>query len=282
MFFYCAAFFITLCACQKEINGGPVDIAVTTFDSIPVVKQLNPIINEASGIAASKINPGTIWVQEDSGNPPQLKLLSVDGNTLKKIHIKNASNRDWEDMALSGNTIYIADIGDNAQVFPTYNIYTFPEPAMIVDTIMTVDTIRFRYPDGAHDAEAFLIDPATKDIFIITKRDFPARVYKLPYPYAPLSTLSLAGNIPLLAVTGAAISQDGKEILVRTYTSILYYKREAGKTIYESLLSAYKSLPHQPEPMGEAISFSIDNTGFFTLSEKGSAAAVSLYFYKKK
>lgn len=256
--------------------------SIIIYDSIPVVKLLTPIINETSGIAASKTNPGSIWVQEDSGNPPQLKLLSVNGSTIKKIYIKNATNRDWEEMALSGNDLYIADIGDNAQVFPTYNIYKFPEPASSTDTVLNVDTIQFKYPDGSHDAEAFLIDPDTKDIFIITKRDFPARVYKLKYPYAPLSTLTLEGNIPLLAVTGAALSPDGKEILIRTYTSILHYKKNAGQSIYQSLLSSYKSLPHQQEPMGEAITFAADNSGFYTLSEKGSATSVSLYFYKKK
>ncbi len=71
----CTVFFISLCACQKEIKGESVTAAATTtFDSIPVAKIVNPIINEASGMAASKINPGYIWVQEDSGNPPQLKL----------------------------------------------------------------------------------------------------------------------------------------------------------------------------------------------------------------
>lgn len=283
LFISCTVFFITLCSCQKEIKGEAISTTpVITFDSIPVAKVVNPIINEASGIAASKINPGYLWVQEDSGNPPQLKLLSVTGSVLKKVYIKNAINRDWEEMALSGNDLYIADIGDNAQVFNTYFIYKFPEPASTIDTILSIETIQFKYPDGAHDAEAFLIDPDTKDIFIITKRDFPARVYKLKYPYAALTTLTLEGSIPLLGITGAALSPDGKEILIRTYTSILHYKKTTGQSIYESLLTAYKTLPHQQEPMGEAITFAADNSGFYTLSEKGTATSVSLYFYKKK
>ncbi len=78
-------------------------------------------------------------------------------------------------MALSGNDLYIADIGDNAQVFPTYNIYKFPEPAVAVDTIMTVDTIQFRYPDGSHDAEAFLIDPDYQRHFYYHEKRFPGK-----------------------------------------------------------------------------------------------------------
>jgi len=273
---------IACCACQKEISGGLINISGTIYDSIPVAKVLNPIINEGSGIAASKINPGFIWVQEDSGNPTQLSLLAQNGTVLKSIFIKNSFNRDWEAMTLSGNDLYVADIGDNAQIFATYSIYKFVEPISTVDTITTVDTIQFQYPDGSHDAEAFLIDPLSKDIFIITKRDFPARVYKLSFPYAPLSTLTLTGTIPVFAVTDAALSPDGKEVLIRTYTSILHYIREPGQSIFQTLQSSYKSLPHQIEPMGEAITFAIDNSGFFTLSEKASASSVNLYFYKKR
>lgn len=282
IFFSLSVFLVALCACQKEISGEPIAISGTTYDSIPVAKILNPIINEASGIAASKKNPGYIWVQEDSGNPTELKLIAETGTTLKNIYIKSVINRDWEEMKLCGNDLYVADIGDNAQVYPTYSIYKFAEPLSTVDTITNVDTIQFKYPDGSHDAEAFLIDPLSKDIFIITKRDFPARVYKLSFPYASMSILTLEGTIPVLAVTAAALSADGKEILIRTYTSILHYKKESGQSIFQALQSTYKSLPHQMEPMGEAITFAIDNTGFFTLSEKSSASSVNLYFYRKR
>jgi hypothetical protein len=271
---------IILCACQKELTGTP-GFATPVFDTIPVVKLLASLIGEASGIADSKANPCYLWVQEDSGNPPELTLLNHNGTTLKKIYVKNATNRDWEDMALSGNDLYVADIGDNAQVYPAYSIYKFSEPASSADTINSTERIQFMYPDGSHDAEAFLIDPVTKDIFIITKRDIPARIYKLNFPYAALSTVSLAGSLPYSFVTSAALSPDGKEIMVRTYNAVTYYKILPGQSIDQALQGSYKSLSHVQEPQGEALTFANDNSGFYTLSEKGAASSVSLYFYKR-
>jgi hypothetical protein len=269
-----------LIACQKEIAALPVNETLA-FDTIPVVKTVNPIIEEGSGIVDSKKNPGYLWVQEDSGNPPELYLLRYNGVTLKKIYIKNSSNRDWEDIALSGSDLYIADIGDNQQVYPEYTIYRVPEPLLTMDTASSNKAIKFKYPDGSHDAEAFLIDPTTKDIYIITKRDVPAGVYKLSYPYNSLNTVILVTTLPLFGITGAALSTSGKEIIIRTYLNLFHFSRPSGQSIEQALKGKYKSLPYVTEPQGEAVTFTIDNSGFFTLSEKGLSAGVNLYFYKR-
>ena len=78
-------------ACNKE--AVPDDIPLL-YDSVPIVKPVVPIINEASGIADSKKNPGKIWVEEDSGNPSQLHLLGRDGGVVKTIFISGSINRD--------------------------------------------------------------------------------------------------------------------------------------------------------------------------------------------
>ncbi|HUR12817.1 MAG TPA: hypothetical protein VM012_15680, partial [Flavitalea sp.] len=123
------SFVITCLACHKSsgVNNDP-------FVSVPVKVELRDLINEASGIADSEKNPGNLWVEEDSGNPPQLILLGHDGTIRKKIPLKGATNRDWEDVALSavpgrqGSFLFIAETGDNGQLFPNYLIYRFPEP----------------------------------------------------------------------------------------------------------------------------------------------------------
>ncbi|MGB3008458.1 MAG: hypothetical protein WBC06_18220 [Chitinophagaceae bacterium] len=270
-----------LIACQKEITALPVN-EILPFDSIPVVKLINPIIEEGSGIADSKANPGYLWVQEDSGNPAELFLLSYNGVTLKKIYIKNSSNRDWEDIALSGSDLYIADIGDNQQVYTEYTIYRVPEPISTLDTANSLEAIKFKYPDGSHDAEAFLIDPSTKDIYIITKRDVPAGIYKLSYPYSSMNTVILVTTLPFFGITGAALSFNGKEIIIRTYLNLYLFSRTTGQSIEKALQSKYIILPYISEPQGEAVTFANDNSGFFTLSEKGVAPGVNLYFYKRR
>jgi len=281
-------FFIGLsCAKDDEESIGPEG-----FESIPVANPVAPLIlDEASGIADSKANTGHLWVQQDSGNPNDIALLSHNGALLKKIIIKSAVNRDWEDLAtgmgpVNGTTyIYLADIGDNALVASGYDIYRFPEPTSVMDTVFNWEKIMFQYPDGPHDAEAILVDNQTKDIFIITKQDAPSRVYKLPFPQnlTSINTAILAGTLSFSGATGAAMSNNGTEILVRTYTSVYYWKRTASQSIEEVLASIPVTLETQFEPQGEAICFKNDNSGFFTLSERPSIiAGVNLNFYKRK
>lgn len=253
------------------------------FDTVAIVKPVIPLIKEASGIADSKINDGYLWVQEDSGNPPALYLLGQDGKVSKKIDIKNATNRDWEDMTIAGDEIYIADIGDNNQAYKDYSIYHFTEPPASVDIIKNAATISFRYPDGSHDAEAFLVDTQSKDIFIITKRDKSSQIYKISYPYqGTINLANLVGSLPYTGVVSAALSADGNEILIKTYLGINYYKRKTGESIVQALQSKSTNIAYTIEPQGEAICFSKTDSGFYTLSEKGFSKSVNLYFYRRK
>lgn len=254
------------------------------YDSIPVARPLNPSINETSGIADSRANPGFLWAQEDSGNPPQLYLIRHDGTVVKTIPIKNAVNRDWEDMALSGNDLYIGDTGDNQRQYTEYSFYRFPEPAASLDTVRNAKQIKFRYADGPHDAEAFLVDPSTRDIYIITKQDQPSGIYLLAFPYstAQVNTATRIGSLTYNGAVGAAISADGREIIVKTYGFLYQYKRSSGETILQALQKAPARLPYVPEPQGEAVTFALNNTGFFTLSEKLFSSTVELRYYRRR
>jgi hypothetical protein len=145
------------------------------------------------------------------------------------------------------------------------------------------ETIRFRYPDGAHDAEAFLVEPLTGDIYIITKRDVPSRIYKLSAPFTSsvMYMATAAGHLGYSGVVSAALSPDAKEIVVKTYLSLSYYKLEGSEKIETALQKNPVALPYLAEPQGEAITFRNDNSGYFTLSEKGFGADAKLYFYKR-
>ena len=249
----------------------------------------NPAVNEASGIAESKINPGYLWVEQDSGNPPNIELLQHNGTWLKSIHLANVVNRDWEDIVLSTGPkagvqyLYIAETGDNLLVHTNYAIFRLEEPAAATDTVKQVDKIAFFYPDGSHNAEAILVDGDTKDIYIITKVDRRSKVYKLTYPYST-TVANKAEEVGVLTynlAVSAAMSPSGKEIVVKTYDAIYSYPRKAGETIMQTLSKEPVNLPYTQEPQGEAIVFSNNDSGYYTLSEKALASSVKLYFYKR-
>jgi hypothetical protein len=274
-----ASCLLTLSCCQKGNTATPPK---TAYDSVPSVVTVQPVINETSGIADSKKNTGFLWVQEDSG-PPQIILLKNNGRVEKKIIIDNAVNRDWEDMLLSGNDVYIGEIGDNNGVYPDYAFYRFQEPAMTDDTIYNAEKIRFRYPDGSHDAEAFLVDPSSGVIYIITKRDNPSRIYKLTPPFsASIHVAEPAGQLTFGGVVSATLSPGRKEIIIKTYFELGQYLLNANEKIEDALRRAPLTIPYTAEPQGEAVCFSAANNGYFTMSEKGFASDVKLYFYKRQ
>lgn len=278
-FFSCL---LTLACCQREVTPAP-EPDKPLFDSIPSVMNVLPVIGEASGIADSKKNPGHLWAQEDGGNPTKLYLLKHDGAVQKEIFLNGVTNRDWEDMVLVENDIYIGEIGDNNGVYSECLIYKFPEPAMSVDTVYNLEAIRFRYADGPRDAEAFLVDPSDKSIYILTKRDNPSRIYKLTPPFSNTS-MHIAEPVGQLSATGvvsAALSPDRKEIIVKNYLGLGYFKLAAGERIESALSKIPVPIPYKIEPQGEAVCFSAGNNGYFTLSEKAFAPDVRLYFYKR-
>lgn len=268
-----------LASCKK--GGQPV--TTEPFTSQPASVTINNAPAEISGMVDSRQVPGTLWVHEDSGTPAHLIQVSHSGSVIKRVPILNIANRDWEEMAVAGNDFYIGDIGDNSSVATDYYIYKFAEPGSGTDTIRTVETIRFRYPDGSHDAEAFWVDPQTRDIYVITKRDASSRIYKITAPYATgVNAAVFVGTLNFNSVTGAALSPDGKELIVKTYGALYYYKGNTTTALLEALTNnRYQSLPYVAEPQGEALCFAQNNSGFFTASEKGFGNEVKLYFYKR-
>jgi hypothetical protein len=278
---------ISLSACKQDTSGGQEANFTATPQEYPVS---NAALREASGIADSKANPGYLWVEQDSGNPPEIGLLQHNGTFLKNIHLAHAVNRDWEDMVLSTGPkqgihyLYIAETGDNLLVHSDYAIYRLEEPLAATDTVQNVDKIAFFYPDGSHNAEAILVDPASKDIYIITKTDLKSKLFKLAYPYSTtvMNAVTEVGSLPYNFAVSAALSPGGNEIVVKTYDAIYYYPRKTGETILQALSNIKPvSLPYLQEPQGEAIVFANSDSGFYTLSEKALASEVKLYFYKR-
>ncbi|GAB4023679.1 PE-PGRS family protein [Spirosoma koreense] len=279
-------------ACKLEIASGEAQ-----FASDPTSSPITPgQIDEASGMADSRSQPGNLWIEQDSGSPAELALLGYDGQVKGKISIPNTTNRDWEEMTIGPgpqdgvNYLYIGDIGDNNAQNALCQIYRLPEPASLQATISGVERINFRYPDGPRDAEAMFVDPQTKDIYIITKREEKVHLYRLAYPQNinEVTVAEAFGELPLgggLAnyVTAAAISPDGSEILVRTYTQLFYWKRQSGQSIPDALQrGSSRQLVTRLEPQGEAVCFDKEAKGFFTISERANAASVNLYYYARK
>jgi hypothetical protein len=138
-------------------------------------------------------------------------------------------------------------------------------------------------PDGKRDSETILIDPFTNDLFLISKREDSVALYTTPYPF-PKDTIVLRKVmvLPFTKIVAGSISRDGTQILLKTYEKVYYWKRTRQESLAEIFSKKPIQLPYNKEQQGEAIAWSNDGYGYFTLSEGTMGSSADLLMYKLK
>lgn len=123
----------------QGFNGGGI-----IAQELRTICRLPPIVEETSGIEITSDH--LIWTFNDSGGKPELYLCDTLGNLLKTVHIRNARNRDWEDITQDdeGN-LYIGDFGNNENDFMDLTIYKVGDPSL-ADSV-EAQIIQFSYQD---------------------------------------------------------------------------------------------------------------------------------------
>jgi hypothetical protein len=262
----------------------------------------NTTIKEASGIVASYKNKGLLWTHNDSGDSNRIYSMDANGKGTREFYLEGANNRDWEAIGMAnfteGSFIYVGDIGDNNAAYSDYIIYRVAEPEITAstpktNTLKNVQKISYKYPDGARDAEAILIDQSTKDIYIISKREDKKRLYRLPYPQSYTQTITAefvqelttfsTGSGQQTYLTDGCVSVDNQEVILKSYFQIFHWRRATNETIPNALKRNPTIIPYGLEPQGEGVCFAQDGSGYYTISEEStSKSPVKLYFYKRK
>jgi len=195
-----------------------------------------------------------------------------------------------ENNPAAGHYIYWGDIGDNTNQYAEIRVKRIPEPPVDPETAPVsvtlsaedgVDVITLRYPTGEHapshkDAETLMVDPLNGDIYIVTKRMFPNKVYRAAYPHSTsgITTMAYVATLPtstgLAWITGGDISPNGRLIILKNDGGIDYaniWVRATGTDMGEALGHTSCLYTLHAEPQGEAIGFTLDGTGFYTVSE---------------
>ncbi len=252
-------------------------------------------IREASGIAASRKNKDVLWTHNDSGDINRIYAFDTQGRHLGIYRIEGARSVDWEDMAVGPGPvegqhyIYIGDIGDNSIQRKLISIYRVPEPDVyasqspIDSTITGVETINFQYPDGSRDAETLMVDPLTKDIYVVSKMGYSVRVYLAPFPQSTTETIILdhVATLSIRGMVGGDISPTGLEILIKTYFNMYYWCRTPGQSLSQVFENEPVTVPYTTEPQGEAVGWASDGMGYYTISEEARSTPAHLYFYPR-
>ncbi len=236
-------------------------IALATVSSPPVVaaQSVQPTVfeetgtfgagylNESSGVAVSRLQPGVLWTHNDSGDRALIYATNLEGADLGRFRVRGADSEDWEDIALGpcpddsddSACLYIADTGDNEGKRSRGVIYVVAEPEVSSETT-DVETrterahqLRIRYPDGPKNVEALAVTPGG-DVLLITKGSRgPVLLYTIPArkTHERSVKLNAADTLPIFSarrfgnlVTAAAVSPSGQLLVVRTYTHLYFFE----------------------------------------------------------
>lgn len=246
---------------------------------------LNRAIDETSGLAVSAAHPDVVYAHNDSGDGPRFFAMTRTGGPLATFHVDGAEAIDWEDIALgpcpAGTCLYLGDTGDNQTKRGSYAIYRVTEPKSTspAEQRVSAEVIRFRYPDGEHNAEALLVHPLTGTVTIVTKvSSGKSPIYELPSPLDPgqEAVAIHAGSVKpprgTTRITDGAIHPRGLGVLLRTYTHLFYYPMRPDQTAAQALAGTPCKMPVADERQGEAVAWLPSGAGYITVSEGEQAS----------
>ena len=195
-------------------------------------------LSELSGLAASRRHPGIFWGHNDSGDSSRFFALRADGSVVAEVEVRDAKNQDWEDIALDGKTLYLADLGNNDNKRDNLCVYKLDEPNPSKgDQKVEATKLRVAYPDQSEfppKQEAWRFDCEAVFVFqgklhILTKQR-AAGMRFLPLDSTTLYRLDQEDTekVNVLTkldsrtqlggwVTAADLSPDGKTLAVLTH-----------------------------------------------------------------
>ena len=224
---------------------------------------------EISGITWSRRHPGTYWVHNDSGGGPY--LYAIDGTTCRtqaRIRVAGIGARDLEAVATGVDpqgrpVLWLGDIGDNRDSWPSVRLVAVREPARLVDQQVSSTTYEFTYPDGGTNAESILADPDRARVWVVTKGFASGELWRVPLSTSRVTTaVRVAGGVGGLT-TDAAMSPDGRRFVIRGYLRAQLYDAPVSAASLER--STPVALPFQRQ--GEAVTFTADGASLLVASE---------------
>lgn len=183
-------------------------------------------ITESSGLDRSTRHRGVVLTHNDSGDGPRVFAVGTSGRTRAVWTLSGASAHDWEDIAIGPrHTVWVGDIGDNAVRRDRIQVYAFTEPSALRDRAVPARRYQLRYPDGAHNAEALLVQPGSGRLMVVTKARRGAGFYRAPQRLTTsgVNRLVRIGPAPEL-VTAGSVRPGGGQICLRDYQRAYLYR----------------------------------------------------------
>lgn len=213
----------------------------SNFGQVKHLADLPKKLDEVSGVLYGK--DSTVWVLEDSGNKDVIYKVGFSGDILKTFKVKNAKNKDWEDLAQDSiGNVYIADTGNNHNDRKDLVIYKIPNPEEEKGDKIDAEKIEYYYPEQQKfppkavnrnfDVEALF--HANNKLYLVTKNrahpfDGKALIYTVPDTKGK-HVATLVGNITICndretcQITSISISPDKNKIIALTYGKLFLFE----------------------------------------------------------
>ncbi|MQA77858.1 MAG: hypothetical protein GEV10_05160 [Streptosporangiales bacterium] len=222
-------------------------------------------IDTSSGLAVLPAEPDHVFTINDSGPTRVFGVSADDGRSDATMRLRNADKVDWEAIAPGkGRTLWIGDIGDNDAQRDSVTVYRFRLPDDLATGFYEADdSYELTYPDGAHDAEALLVNPKNSHTYIVTKDEKGGALYRADDLGEGQNELRKLGAMPPL-ITDGAFRSDGEQFVLRSYTTGYVYST-GGKQL------AKFELPKQKQ--GEGIAYAPGGKSLL-LSSEGAGSEV--------
>ncbi len=258
----------TMGMAQKTCCKQAKTLKTAVYSPELISDQLPKSVNEQSGMVWHK---GLFWVINDSDCMPELIAYNKKGKLKKTIHISNANNIDWEDLAEDENYIYIGDFGNNKGKRKNLRVLRVLKSDMDKQTKLSVDSLTFAWADQKNfekrnmkhdfDCEAFFAYGDSLYFFTKNWANKKTRLYSMPKLPGDYQLKPIAEFDTDFMVTGADITADGKTVALVGYKN---YRT------YAMLLTDYKGQ-----------NFFSGNTQRLDLESLGSAQTEGLVFTDK-
>lgn len=244
-------------------------------------------LDELSGLVASQAHPGVYWGHNDQGNRTELVAFTIEGKRLSS-HALQTTCVDCEDIGLAacagGPCLVLADTGDNQSSRSEVALLRVaePDPYLPDPPALPVEHLPFTYPDGAHDAEAIIVDRDGSRAWVVLKqpeREKAAAVFAVgPWPAGgPAVVARFVGDVHLPsnagAISGASLHPCAPIVLLRASSAV--WKLQSADGVLETAFAAPAvSLPAAKEANAEAIAWRADGAGYVTAGE-GKAVRIT-------
>ena len=148
-------------------------------------------LKECSGLI--ELGDGFFLGLNDSGNAADLWLFNDNPKyPVKGIHVKGATNADWEELASDDEYLYIGDTGNNSGTRKDLTVYKVRRSGVFESGEVTAEKIHFSYPDqkkfspsGKHNFDCEAMVCIGDSLYVFTKNRGNAKTDAYGFPKLP-------------------------------------------------------------------------------------------------